>query len=96
MTPGGPAPVPDEVSALITHDTFEAVNDSTDAMYSAEVNWSFNDMKLTSITSYQDYDLDTTVDGDFVEFAFLAQQNFPFSGMIGRPHGAFLFHAFDN
>ena len=70
--PGGITPVPDEVSDLITHDTFEAVNDSTDAVYSAEVNWSFNDMKLTSITSYQDFDLDSTVDGDFIEFAFLA------------------------
>jgi len=41
-------------------------------MYSAEVNWSFDDMTLTSITSYQDYELDTTVDGDFVELRFLA------------------------
>jgi len=60
-----------ELEDLVTHDSTEAENDSTDKMYSLEVNWALGDMSLTSITSYQDYELDTVVDGDFVELAFL-------------------------
>ena len=63
----------EELDDLAIHDSFNAVNDSTEMLYSAEINWQLSDdVKLTSITAYQDFDLDTTVDGDFVELDFLA------------------------
>ena len=62
----------DELDDAVTHDNTEAENESTDKLYSAEVNWNLSDaVKLTSITSYQDYELDTRVDGDFIEADFL-------------------------
>ena len=67
------AVVLDELEDLKTHDNTEAENDSSDWLYSAEVNWQINDaVKLTSITSYQDFEVDTVTDGDFIEADFLA------------------------
>ena len=42
-----------------------------DLMYSAEVNWNINDgLKLTSVTSYQDYETTSLEDADFIPFPF--------------------------
>ena len=66
------AVVVSELGDLVTHDSTEPENNSDDYLYSAEINWDINDaVKLTSITSYQDYELDTLVDGDFIEADFL-------------------------
>ena len=68
------APIP--VAELDDTDVYintEEKNDATDAVYSMHLNWSISDaIQLTSITAYQDYELDTIVDGDFVPLDILA------------------------
>lgn len=57
---------------LETADDTEGVNDAEDTTFSMEINWQLNDaVKLTSITSYQDYEVETVTDGDFISFGFL-------------------------
>lgn len=61
-----------ELDDLIGHDSFDAVFDASDRMYSATINWSINEtLTLTSISAYQDYEMKTVVDGDFVELPIL-------------------------
>lgn len=61
-----------EIENLTANDGSELKNDSTDQTYSAEINIQLSDdVTLTSITSYQDYEVDTVTDGDFVAFPFL-------------------------
>ncbi|MDG1988145.1 MAG: TonB-dependent receptor [Halieaceae bacterium] len=62
----------DELDDLIGHDSFDAIFDASDLMYSATINWSINEkLTLTSISAYQDYEMETTVDGDFIEAPIL-------------------------
>ena len=61
-----------EIENLRANDGSELKNDSTDQTYSAEINIQLSDdVTLTSITSYQDYEVDTVTDGDFIAFPFL-------------------------
>ena len=61
-----------ELDDLIGHDSFDAVFDASDRMYSATINWSINEtLTLTSISAYQDYEMKTVVDGDFIELPIL-------------------------
>lgn len=61
-----------EIDSLDTHNSKAPVNDATDRVYSAHVNWDIGEgVNLVSITSYQDYNLDGVSDGDFVELELL-------------------------
>ena len=55
-----------DLDNLTTPDGTEPKDDSKDQVYGAELNWQISDaIKLTSITSYQDFKVSTLVDGDF-------------------------------
>jgi len=57
---------------LTTLDGTEPEDDSKDQVYGAEINWDINNqVKLTSVTSYQDFKVSTLVDGDFAPPALL-------------------------
>lgn len=57
---------PPDLDDLVTSINEDQTNDAEDTMLSLELNWQLSDsVKLTSITSYQDFDLATIVDGDF-------------------------------
>lgn len=62
----------EEIDDLVTYDTFSGQNKADDLMYSARIEWALSDtLSLTSITAYQDYELETLIDGDFIPPPFL-------------------------
>jgi iron complex outermembrane recepter protein len=67
------SPVPtEEIDDLVYYDTFGPQNQADDLVYSARVQWALSDtLSLTSITAYQDYQLEESIDGDFILPPFL-------------------------
>ena len=56
----------DDTQNITTSDGTQPKDDSKDQVYGAEINWDINEyVKLTSVTSYQDFKVSTLVDGDF-------------------------------